>query len=145
MSAELQRQWQRAPMSEAGLLTGLDSFQNLIKRRRNGLTANPQSSAKNAKFETHPGIQSVRSLSNRSSWRLRIVGPWQLVVPFCLKSESRLQFDDAPGKAAQGAPEVRVGNDRTSFEEANRSQVNHIENVEGIRAQFEIGAFIDEP
>ena len=51
-----------------------------------------------------------------------------------LEPEPRLQFNYAPGKAAQGTSEVRVSNDRAGVEKADRRQVDHVENVEEIRA-----------
>ncbi len=64
--------------------------------------------------------------------------------PQCLEPKPRLQFDYASGQTAQGPPEVGMCDDRAIVKEANRRQVKHVENVEGIGAQFEVRLFIDE-
>ena len=62
-----------------------------------------------------------------------------------LETEACLQFDHPSGKSCDGSPKVWIRDNRARFEETNRCEIQLVEGVKEVGADFERSAFAKAP
>ena len=90
------------------------------------------------------GFDPVRPKPATTARASETIGRMALIAPR-LETEARLQLDHPSGETSSGSPKVWIRDNCARFEETNRCEIQLVEGVKEVGADFERSAFAKAP